>query len=152
MIFNIGFENEVHIDRETETTSRKGVITIGSFREGFLSLQSFWSAAKYEDHWRSAIRRILSSEVTSCLITSIADPSQTELLFWWPMYREGNHVYLQNGILLFAQLLSRFDPHDPFASVPPRTMIDDDGRRVLEWKLRVRDLEEFLGRHRLDRD
>ena len=148
MTFNIGFENEVHIDRKSETTSRKGIITIGGFREGFLSLQSFWNAAQYESHWRTAIGRILNSDVTSCLITSIADPSQTQLLFWWPLYREGNYIYLQNGILFFAQSQLPFDPDDPFASVPPRTMIDDDGRRILEWKLNVRDLEAFLGRHR----
>jgi hypothetical protein len=146
MSFDIRFTNEIYIDPETGTTSRTGEIRIGNFREGFVSLQSFWNEARYKEHWCKAVKRIVRTEGDSCLVTSIADATQADLLFWRPLYREGDQVFVQSGILLFEQLEKPFDPDNPFASVPPRTVIDEDGQRVSEWSVHIRELEEFLNR------
>lgn len=144
MTFDIRLDDYVYVDPSSGTDSREGEIVIDDFRERFVSLQSFWSASRYEAHWREAVERIVRDGERSCLITSIADPARSEMLFWWPMYREHDRVYVQNGMLFFGQLQGSFDPENPFPSVPDRTMINEDGERVSEWSLPVSDLQAFL--------
>lgn len=146
MSFDIRFTDETHTDLETGTTSRAGVITVGTFRESFVSLLPFWDERRYERHWHDAVQRLINTDCDSCLISSIADPSVSEILFWWPMYRDGERVYVQNSILLYSALSSPFNPADPFSSVPPRTMINEVGERVSEWCVDLEELRAFLAR------
>ena len=121
-----------------------GTITIGGFQERFISLLSYWSRADYEKQWREAVSRIVVDGSNSCLITSIADPTVSHLLFWWPLYREGEIVHVHSGILFFDQLDQSFDPRNPYRSVPPRQQISDDGERISSWQTTVADFARYL--------
>ncbi len=104
----------------------------------------YWSADDYKRHWKQAIERILHSSDVSCLITSMIDPTTGNHIFWWPMYRENDTVFIQNHILFFDQLQSPFDERNPFSSVRGRQTINEDGNRISEWSVQIDELEEFL--------
>ena len=144
MSFDIGFTDCLESDTSSNTTFRQGRIRIGHFSESFVSALTFWTDSQYLEHWHDAVRRVTYTGQDSCLITSIADPLRSEMLFWWPMYREGDQVIIQNGLLFFSELERSFDPTNPFETVPERVMLNEDGQRVLEWVVTVQDLEDFL--------
>ena len=121
-----------------------GSIEIEAFNERFLTSLVYWSPDDYERHWKEALTRVVSSPDDSCLITSIVDPSAASHLFWWPMYREGDTVYIQNQILFFKNLPSPFNENDPFSSVPARQRMDEDGNRISEWAVSIKEIEAFL--------
>ena len=60
------------------------------------------------------------------------------------MYRSGDVVHVQHALLLFDQLITPFDPSEPWISVPERTVRDEDGFRLSEWHVRVSDLSDFM--------
>jgi len=124
--------------------SFRGRITIGSFKESFISSATHWDANAYREHWHDAIHRVVREGKDSCLITSIADPRSSTRLYWWPMYRDGDTVHVQNGVCFFDQLPSPFDEESPYESVPPRERVGEDGEELSEWDVAVQDLDEFL--------
>jgi len=65
------------------------------------------------------------------------------MLFWWPLYRINDQVFVQNHILFFDQLDVPFDPTNPYESVRPRTTIED-GQEVSEWRVTIEDLQSFV--------
>lgn len=143
-MFAIEFKSDAAPHRQpSEPGSRYGQITLGDFRETFISVQTFWDAARYEVHWREALDRIVRDGRDSCLITSIAGPDKSHILFWWPLYRDGDSVLVQNSILFLDDLPERFNPERPFRSVPVRTTVSEDGDPISEWRVSVADVEAF---------
>jgi hypothetical protein len=106
----------------------------------------YWNRDDYEHHWKEALSRIVFLADVSCLITSIVNPISASHLFWWPMYREGNTVYIQHQILFFQNLPSSFNEKDPFSSIPKRQLIDEDGNPLSEWAVSTGEIEDFLNR------
>jgi CdiI N-terminal domain len=82
---------------------------------------------------------------TSCLMTSMTDPRNSNFLTCWPMYREGEDVYIQNTLIFLDEIEGDFNPAAPWDSVGPREVIDEDGNRVSEWITSMRSLREFFG-------
>jgi hypothetical protein len=121
-----------------------GRIVLGEFVEQFSADGTFWNARDYRRHWRGAISGILGRNRKSALITGLADPVTSSFLWWWPLYREGDVVHVQHGLLLFEQLGKPFDPNDPESSVPDRVIRDDEGFRLSEWHVGTSDLKAFL--------
>jgi CdiI N-terminal domain len=144
MAFSIGLIPDPIPDLDPEVIASLGVIQIGSFQERFIASLMYWSADDYKRHWKQAIERILHSSDVSCLITSMIDPTTGNHIFWWPMYRVNEHVFIQNHILFFDQLQSPFDERNPFSSITERQTIDEDGNRISEWSVQINELEEFL--------
>jgi hypothetical protein len=128
----------------TQLQTALGVIQIGSLQERFVASLMYWSADDYKRHWKQAIERILHSSDVSCMITSMIDPTTGDYIFWWPMYRVNEQVFIQNQILFFDQLQSPFDERNPFSSVTERLTINEDGNIISEWSVQIHDLEEFL--------
>ncbi len=123
-----------------------GVITIGTFQEQFTTALSYWSVNDYEKHWKQALSRILYNANISCLITSMVDSNKHPFIFWWPMYRIENIIFIQNQILFFDQLLLKFNEQDPFSSVSERRILDDDENKISEWSVPVADIEIFYNK------
>jgi|SRR5262245_37081281 len=121
-----------------------GVIQIGSFQERFIASLMYWKTDDYNRHWKQAIERILHLSDVSCLITSMTDPTTGDHIFWWPMYRVNDQVFIQNHILFIDQLQYQLDERNPFSSVTERQIIDEDGNRISEWSVQINELEEFL--------
>jgi hypothetical protein len=122
-----------------------GKIIIGDFTEAFSIPLGFWGVSDYRHSWQQAFE-VLNGNLhsTSCLMTSMTDPRQSNFLVCWPMYREGEDVYIQNAIIFLDEIEQAFDPAAPWGSVGPRRGIDEDGNRVSEWITSMDSLREFF--------
>lgn len=145
MPFAIRFVPPEEVDWESEPEEvRYGQIQLGNFSEHFQVDLEFWRQEDYEIHWRQALVRITTGSEVSCLLTSIGDPQCSTMVFWWPLYRTGDTIRVQNAIRFFEHLDAPFDPGNPFASVPERQEISEDGERISEWTISVQDVQDFL--------
>lgn len=144
MKFSIELISDLVPNLEPGNKACMGLIRIGSFEEHFIASLTYWRADDYERHWKDAIFRIVKGHLTSCLITSMIDPENAKFIFWWPMYRVQDTVFIQNQILFFENLPHTFNENDPFSSIPERVTVNDEGQRLSEWTIPVKSLEEFL--------
>jgi hypothetical protein len=111
-----------------------GRIKVGSFTETFPMDLCFWSVDEYRVSWERALRELERAEAaTSCLIASITDPAVSNFVWCWPLYREGDVVYVQNSIVFLDGLDEPFDPQEPWRYVQPHSSVDEDGNRISEW-------------------
>lgn len=121
-----------------------GKIVLGNYVEHFESSLSYWNMEDYKNHWKNALNKIACESNKSCLITSIYDPSSSNFLYWWPIYREGSSIFFQNQILFLKKLRPKFDPYNPCSSVPARNTINEDGHIISEWELSIEEILEYL--------
>lgn len=123
-----------------------GRIVVGEFTETFRVPLGFWNESDYRHSWRQAFEVIKANpRSTSCLMTSMTDPENSNFLVCWPMYREGENVYIQNAIIFLDEIVEAFDPAVPWGSVGPRHGIDEDGNKISEWITSMDSLREFFG-------
>jgi CdiI N-terminal domain len=146
MAFDIALFSDMVDGSELGNTGQHGHIVIGDETEDFVSLIGFWSPADYRAHWRQAIDRLVNQKSDSCLITSIHDPREVTVISWWLLYPVDGDVALQQALLLLAESKDPFSTADPFASIPRRRIINEDGKRISEWRLPMSDFAEFLRR------
>jgi hypothetical protein len=125
-----------------------GQITIGSFVERFIAPLGYWSKGEYEEQWNSGISRIIGPHDVSCLITSMRDPATANFIFWWPLYRIGETVYVQNQLVFVEQLKMPFDPMDPYVQIPPRVTLNEEGETVSEWPVPLQAIKDFAAKIR----
>jgi hypothetical protein len=144
MSFSVRFLDEPPFVEEGVAPAAHGIISIGTFEEGFYSSLFHWSREQYENQWSTAIRDILNGATKSALIVSFLTPDAASNLEWWPMYREGDTVYFQNHLLFFDQLETTFSPESPSASLKNRETNNEDGNLISEWSLKLTTLEAFL--------
>jgi hypothetical protein len=121
-----------------------GKLRLGDADEYFESVLGFWAADDYERSWSACLRRLLAGESISCLATSITNPPTANFVEVWPLYREGNDVYVQNSLIFLDQLSHEFNTDAPWESVSPRETVDEDGQVISEWKVNLTDIREFL--------
>ena len=81
----------------------------------------------------------------SCLMASMTDPRISNFVVSWPMYREGEDVYIQNAIIFLDEVGEAFDPAAPWECAGPRCGRDEDGSRASEWVTSMSSLREFFG-------
>lgn len=139
------FADSVSTGVEGEPFEAVGEITIGQFCKTFRMSLSFWSTDDYRRSWERALRALTCDErAVSCLISSITDPESSNFIFCWPLYREGEVVYVQNSLMFLDKLSRRFDPEEPWRSVDSRQVSDEDGNRISEWTTGIGELRQFL--------
>jgi hypothetical protein len=122
-----------------------GEIRLNDFVERLEVPVVFWSADQYEQQWEDGVNRLLSGALKSCLITAMYDPKAANFIVWWPMYRAGDVVILQNQILFLDRLALPFDPLDPYRSIGDRITASEEGEAISEWILSFDEL--LLARH-----
>jgi hypothetical protein len=122
-----------------------GRIVIGKFVETFRVPLGFWGESDYLSSWRRAFE-VLNADPhsTSCLMTSMTDPVNTNFLGCWPMYREDDDVHIQNAIIFIDEIGQDFDPTVPWNYVEPRRAVDEDGNKISEWITSMDSLREFF--------
>lgn len=121
-----------------------GRIRIGEFTETFLMDLSFWTVDDYRRSWDGARRKLEEAEnSTSCIIASITDPAASNFISCWPMYRDGEEVYVQNSIIFLDELHERFNPQEPWRYVEARSSVDEDGNRISEWSTSTSQVRRF---------
>jgi hypothetical protein len=122
-----------------------GRIVIGDFTETFKIPLGFWDESDYHRSWRQAFQVLNANpRSTSCLMTSMTDPNNSNFLVCWPMYREDEDVYIQNAIIFLDEIEGAFDPAAPWDYVGPRHGIDEDGNKISEWITSMDSLREFF--------
>ncbi|WP_405055941.1 hypothetical protein OG474_24730 [Kribbella sp. NBC_01505] len=137
-----GFAIEVIDSSSVEAVGR---IVVGEFSETFRMSLNFWSVSDYRRSWQRELRALVSDERgTSCLMSSITDPEYSNYLMCWPLYRSGEEVWVHNSILFLEQLDDAFDPEEPWRSVGPRCVVDEDGNRISEWATGMTEVRAFL--------
>jgi hypothetical protein len=112
-----------------------GEITLDDFVETFETSLTFWSADRYERQWQDGIDRLLKGALRSCLITSMLDSRSEVFGVWWKLYREGDHIVVQNQLLPAEVFGGDFDPDEPYRSIPARLPPNAEGAPVSEWFL-----------------
>jgi CdiI N-terminal domain len=123
-----------------------GRIVIDDFTETFRAPLGFWHESDYRRSWRRAFEVLNANpHSTSCLMTSMTDPSDSNFLVCWPMYREDENVYLQNAMIFLDEIEEGFDPEMPWGYVGPRQTQDEDGNKISEWTTSVSSLRKFFG-------
>jgi CdiI N-terminal domain len=142
--FSIGFTG---FDKQDPLVAI-GLIELGEHREHFESVLVFWGTDDYKRIWDAGLRRLLGGASTSCLATSVLEPSSANFVEVWPLYREESEVCVQNCLLFLDQLSHEFDPAAPWESVYPRSVVDEDGQRISEWRVSLDHIGEFLERSR----
>jgi hypothetical protein len=104
----------------------RGTIVIGNFTETFTAALGFWDESDYRRSWRRAFEVLeVGPGSASCLMTSVTDPRSSNFLVCWPMYREGEDVYVQHAVIFLDEVGAAFDPAAPWGCVGPRS---GDGR------------------------
>jgi hypothetical protein len=144
MAFSIELFSDVPDHWDGGECAYDGRIVLGDYSERISADGSYWNAHDYRRHWRQAIADILSGEPKVALITGIADPLRSSLLWWWPLYASGETVYVHNGLLLFERLHTPFDAEHPSPSVPDRATSSEGELPPSEWQVTMADLREFL--------
>lgn len=152
---NNGFAIEV-IDRPASGDAAGGFpeavgrIRVGDFVESFPMNLSYWGTEDYVRSWRRALRILEESDTAvSCLVSSITEPETSNFVFCWPLYRQGDDVFVQNAVIFLegagvdADVEMPFRADAPWLSVRPRTVVDEDGNRVSEWRTEMAVIREF---------
>lgn len=100
----------------------------------------YWRREQYRQQWQSALDRIVSGQPTACLITGMYDPKSANFIMWWPMWREGEIVYIQNQILFMDKIRANFNENEPHQYIPKRATVTDEGEKISEWAVKVSDI------------
>lgn len=129
---------------ERQAPIGRGEIVVNGLREEFESSLEYWTAKQYEAQWWEALRGITSSESMTALISSITDPRTANFFCWWPLYKEGESVFVQNQVLMLDEVRERFSLDRIIDFVPVRETADEDGNPISEWQTSVEEISAFL--------
>jgi CdiI N-terminal domain len=145
-MFSIELQSSPEFTEENgDPAEASGRIIIGDFTETFRVPLGFWGESDYRRSWQLAFEVLKADpSSTSCLMTSMTDPTNSNFLGCWPMYRQGEVVYIQNAIIFLDEIEGPFDPAAPWRYVGPRNQIDEDGNTVSEWATSMDSLKEFF--------
>ena len=143
-MFDISLTDE-HV-LESGVQALYGKICVGEYSETFIASLVNWSVAQYQQHWEDALQRIVEERRDSALITSYVRPDLAEFLIWWPLYLEGELVYVRNELLLYSQLSKPFVVDHPWGSLRPRQILNPEGLPISEWAISVQSIRECLSR------
>ncbi len=146
-MFDIYFTAEHVSETESNVDAVYGKLCIGEYSETFVASLLNWNSVNYEQHWENALERV-AFEKDSALITSYLTADQAEFLVWWPLYVDGDHVHVQNELLIYSQLSKPFSIEHPWNSLRSRQTIDSEGLVISEWTTTVQQLQECLDRLR----
>jgi hypothetical protein len=121
-----------------------GAVTFGAFRERFWAPLMFWTPADYVTQWNEGIHRLLIGYPSSCLFTSMYNPSQANFLTWWILYRDHTTIFIYQQLLMLGELAQPFELLNMYASIPAKPdPVNEDGERISEWCVDVASIQDF---------
>jgi hypothetical protein len=142
--FSLHFIEKENWDIEVSQDHTLVEITIGNFNERFETSLEFWSIGDYQNQWKDALEGVLAGQKKTCLLTSINDPKFANFYFCWPLYREKDHIYVQNSLLFLDEIKEPFDLSNPHQYVHDRETVSEEGYRISEWEVSLADITAFL--------
>jgi hypothetical protein len=141
MSFSISFLDEpVFYDEQTPMAA--GELVLGEYRETFCASLFQWSKSDYGAQWRGAIKTLLEDS-KSALMVHYVSQEFADNFEWWKMYREGDVVYFQNQLPWHEQMTQPFLVENLSLSIGDRKTINEDGDQISEWKVQLREVENF---------
>ena len=145
MAFSISFLDAPleYLEDDPAIPSAIGKIVIGNFEEEFASSLFEWSRTDYEGQWRNAVQAILHGESKAALIVEYISPLKSNKLVWWPMYRFGESIHIQNHILFFDQHPEVFSLDRAFSFLPDCRETNEDRVSISTWTTSLADLRNF---------
>ena len=143
-MFNIYLTEDRVPETDPGVKAVYGRIQIGRDYETFTASLIRWTAGDYERHWIAALRRLINGGDGSALITSYIDPVAEGFLIWWPLYRSGDAIFVQNQMLFFDSLIQPFDVEHPWDSLRRRETVNAEGFEISEWRTTIDDIRECL--------
>jgi hypothetical protein len=122
-----------------------GRIVAGELDENFRSNLYEWDKHGYESQWLQSLERILQGDEKAVLITSYVNQRAVSNLEWWALYRgDCDTVHVQNHLPWFRQFEKEFSVADASNFLHDRVTVNEDGNRLSEWDVPLRDIELFV--------
>lgn len=115
-----------------------GHLAIDAFEEAFVMDFAWWSPAQYRQQWRVAAARLLAGQHAAFVTTRGAPDASLE---WWPAWRSGERIVVQQQVLDPDALPPDFDD-DPYRFVAPHPA----PHGVSQWTTTVQALAAFVAR------
>jgi hypothetical protein len=105
--------------------------------ETFKMALGFWSIEDYQRQWREGLERIKTHD-TSCLVTSVQNPYKRFFIVWWPLYKVGGNIFIQNELIMgddYVKFIGRglFISSTCYDFITPRITKTPQGDNVSEW-------------------
>jgi len=147
MPFSISFCDtpQVYEYDDPMTAGAEGLLALGEWQESFLSSLYEWTKQDYERQWQAAINSLTKGAAKAALITEYVGTQSSSKLEWWPLYRIGETVYVQNHLLFYDQLSEPFSLGDISRFITDRRTVNEDGNPISEWNVPLAALRQFLG-------
>jgi len=147
-MFSIGFTDEpVEYPYDDVTiAAAPGLLVMGKTFEGFLANLALWDKQAYEAHWLHELKSIFDGASKATLIVSYDDPKLSYNMEIWPVYRDGDWIRLQNRLLFYESLPANFFVTEISSYLRDRETMNEEGQKLSEWSVGMRDLENFLHR------
>jgi hypothetical protein len=124
-----------------------GRIRLGDFQDEFQVPLYDWAPGDYVAQWLEAADRLLAGAPAVVFLTHMAHPA-AEYHMGWPAWTEGDRVLVQERLFLAEQLGGPFDLERPETHLGPRREISDEGLRISQWSVTLRDVAAFADRRR----
>ncbi len=121
-----------------------GLIRLGDLSERFLSTLHDWRVANYKRQWKEAITALVDGAEKGALVTDFSNPDKGGIITWWPMYRDGTKVFVQNQLLFPWVAPKPFSLEKAITNIGPfETTSEDSGHPISTWQVSIKDLETF---------
>lgn len=119
---------------------------IGDHKEIFPLITTLWTPAAYEAQWMDALKSLVDEHVDCCVLITDVQPSEDSSgVTYWAMYREGDHVYLQEQFSRDRAALLIGSATAVLPHIPPRVQgTPEEQSEVSEWVLPIEDIRQFV--------
>ena len=119
-----------------------------ALNERIIIATNYWSPSDYIRQWMEALHMITDGpdNAKSALITEMYNPANPRwAIFWWPLYREKNSVYIHSQYLIDKDMRPlSINLNKLYSYVDDRAKPTEGGDEVSEWEVSVDDMREFL--------
>ena len=148
IMFSIGFTDEPleYPYDDDHIPAAPGLLMLGKTSEGFLANLGKWDKKAYESQWTRELNSLVEGSSKVSLVASFAEPQDAAYIEVWPCYRDEEWVWVQNRLLSYSSLPPEFNVLEVSRYLRDRRMVDEDGNRISEWRVALRDIETFLHR------
>jgi hypothetical protein len=123
-----------------------GLLILVNVLEGFSANLAIWDKKVYEAHWRRELKSLLDGSSKVALVVCHDDPAASSNLEIWPVYRDGEWARFQNHLPFYESFPPEFTVAEVSEFLKDREVVDEDGNRISEWSVALRDIEMFLYR------
>lgn len=119
------------------------LIVIDKYEEMCYLPVSYWNISDYKYSWLNSLEEGLINKNHSALAVSMYEPTQSNFLFTWVLYFEGDDVYVQNNII-FLNEYEWFTPDKINKCIKPRAIYNEDGMAISEWHTDMNSVMSFF--------